>query len=228
MRLYNPVDACFSQMPDITAFLESQPEFPPVPPQDQWDFFTITSPEDERFTYLKYELRRRAYYEDPTFADKLPADWRIKYPQWPGKSYISIPEEVRRRAQPEQFNLHTIVRLPNGVFAPYTNIPTNVLLFDRSGPTQDVWYYEQQLLEGRKNYTKTQPLQFEEFSACLGWWKQRDENDRAWKISAAELLASGCNLDRKNPRGKEDITHLPPEQIAADIAPKGTTDRGNS
>ena len=101
MRLYNPVDACFSQMPDITAFLESQPEFPPVPPQDQWDFFTITSPEDERFTYLKYELRRRAYYEDPTFADKLPADWRIKYPQWPGKSYISIPEEVRRRAQPE-------------------------------------------------------------------------------------------------------------------------------
>ena len=55
----------------------------------------------------------------------------------------------------KEFNLHTIVRLPNGVFAPYTGIPTNLLFFDRSGPTQDVWYYEQPLPEGRKNYTKT-------------------------------------------------------------------------
>ena len=55
----------------------------------------------------------------------------------------------------KEFNLHTIVRLPNGVFAPYTSIPTNMLFFDRSGPTQEVWYYEQPLPEGRKNYTKT-------------------------------------------------------------------------
>ena len=72
----------------------------------------------------------------------------------------------------KEFNLHTIVRLPNGVFAPYTSIPTNLLFFDRSGPTQDVWYYEQPLPEGRKNYTKTQPIQFEEFAPCLAWWKQ--------------------------------------------------------
>ena len=64
----------------------------------------------------------------------------------------------------KEFNLHTIVRLPNGVFAPYTSIPTNLLFFDRSGPTKEVWYYEQPLPEGRKNYTKTQPLQFEEFA----------------------------------------------------------------
>jgi type I restriction enzyme M protein len=63
----------------------------------------------------------------------------------------------------KEFNLHTIVRLPTGVFAPYTSIPTNILFFDRSAPTKDVWYYEQPLPEGRKNYTKTQPLQFEEF-----------------------------------------------------------------
>ena len=68
------------------------------------------------------------------------------------------------------FNLHTIVRLPNGVFAPYTGIPTNLLFFDRSGPTKEVWYYEQPLPEGRKNYTKTQPIQFEEFADCLSWW----------------------------------------------------------
>ncbi len=64
----------------------------------------------------------------------------------------------------KEFNLHTIVRLPNGVFAPYTGIPTNILFFDRSGPTREVWYYEQPLPEGRKNYTKTAPIQFEEFA----------------------------------------------------------------
>jgi type I restriction enzyme M protein len=55
----------------------------------------------------------------------------------------------------KEFNLHTVVRLPNGVFAPYTGIATNLLFFDRSGPTKEVWYYEHPLPEGRKNYTKT-------------------------------------------------------------------------
>jgi type I restriction enzyme M protein len=120
----------------------------------------------------------------------------------------------------KEFNLHTIVRLPNGVFAPYTIIPTNILFFDRSSPTREVWYFEQPLPEGRKNYTKTTPIQFEEFAECLKWWDKRKESERAWKVSAAELIASGCNLDRKNPRAKEDITHLPPEQLAAGILEK--------
>jgi type I restriction enzyme M protein len=120
----------------------------------------------------------------------------------------------------KEFNLHTVVRLPNGVFAPYTSIPTNVLFFERSGPTQDVWYYEHPLPKGRKNYTKTQPLQFEEFAPLIAWWGQRAESERAWKVPAADILANGCNLDRKNPHAREDITHLPPEQIAADILQK--------
>jgi type I restriction enzyme M protein len=126
----------------------------------------------------------------------------------------------------KEFNLHTIVRLPNGVFAPYTSIPTNILFFDRSGPTKEVWYYEQPLPEGRKNYTKTAPIQFEEFAECIKWFGEagqasgRKENDYAWRVPAAELLANNCNLDRKNPRAKEDITHLPPEQLAADILKK--------
>ncbi len=120
----------------------------------------------------------------------------------------------------KEFNLHAIVRLPNGVFAPYTGIPTNILFFDRSGPTREVWYYEQPLPEGRKNYTKTAPIQFEEFAPLVAWWNKRVENDHAWKIPAAELLANGCNLDRKNPSAKEDITHLPPAQLAADILKK--------
>jgi type I restriction enzyme M protein len=120
----------------------------------------------------------------------------------------------------KEFNLHTIVRLPNGVFAPYTSIPTNLLFFDRSSATREVWYYEHPLPEGRKNYTKTAPLQFEEFAACQAWWTRREENERAWKVPAAELLASNCNLDRKNPRAKDDIAHLPPEQLAASILDK--------
>jgi type I restriction enzyme M protein len=126
----------------------------------------------------------------------------------------------------KEFNLHTIVRLPNGVFAPYTSIPTNILFFDRSGPTREVWYYEQPLPEGRKNYTKTAPIQFEEFAPLVAWWDQpgpgtkRKENEQAWKVPAAELQANGCNLDRKNPRAKEDITHLPPAQLAASILKK--------
>ena len=120
----------------------------------------------------------------------------------------------------KDFNLHTVVRLPNGVFAPYTSIPTNILFFDRSGPTKEVWYYEQPLPDGRKNYTKTQPLQFEEFKDCIAWWSKRKENDQAWKVSAKELLEANCNLDRKNPRGKIDFEHLPPEQLVDDILKK--------
>jgi type I restriction enzyme M protein len=120
----------------------------------------------------------------------------------------------------KDFNLHTIVRLPNGVFAPYTSIPTNLLFFDRSGPTKEVWYYEHPLPEGRKNYTKTQPLQFEEFTPCVEWWGNRQENDRAWKVPVEELLANNCNLDRKNPNGQVDLEHLPPEQLVDDILTK--------
>ncbi|MGH6796534.1 MAG: type I restriction-modification system subunit M [Methylocella sp.] len=120
----------------------------------------------------------------------------------------------------KEFNLHTVVRLPTGVFSPYTNIPTNILFFDRSGPTREVWYYEQPLPEGRKNYTKTLPIQFDEFAPLIAWWTSREELERAWTVPAAELLADGCNLDRKNPHAKEDITHLPPADIAASILAK--------
>lgn len=147
----------------------------------------------------------------------------------PGRAAVVVPngtlfgDGICARIKEEllkDFNLHTVLRLPNGVFAPYTSIPTNVLFFDRSGPTGDVWYFEHPLPEGRKNYTKTMPLQFDEFRDCMTWWKKREEDDRAWKVSARELLDGNCNLDRKNPRIKEDFEHLPPEQLADDILKK--------
>jgi type I restriction enzyme M protein len=100
------------------------------------------------------------------------------------------------------------------------------LFFDRNGPTKDVWYYEHPLPDGRKSYTKTQPVQFEEFAPLIQWWgragqaSKRKSNDHAWKVPAKELLASGCNLDRKNPCAKDDITHLPPAELAASILAK--------
>jgi type I restriction enzyme M protein len=147
----------------------------------------------------------------------------------PGRAAVVVPNGVLfgdgicgriKEELLKDFNLHTIVRLPNGVFAPYTGIPTNILFFDRSGPTREVWYYEHPLPNGRKNYTKTQPLQFEDLEPCIAWWNEREENDRAWKISATELIDGGFNLDRKNPRGKEDIAHLPPEELVESIMQK--------
>lgn len=129
----------------------------------------------------------------------------------------------------KEFNLHTIVRLPNGVFAPYTSIHTNLLFFDRPGPTKDIWYYELPLPEGRKNYSKTKPLQYEEFADCIRWFqlKRRKENDYAWRVPAADLLKyddSGtlvsCNLDIKNPKSADTLEHLPPEQLVHDMLAK--------
>ncbi len=126
-----------------------------------------------------------------------------------------IKEELLR-----EFNLHTVVRLPHGVFAPYTTIPTNLLFFDRSGPTKGVWFYEQPLPEGKKSYSKTSPLQFDEFTTCLNWWHAREENDRAWKIDSEELLSSGCNLDRRNPRSSPSVALLPPKELVKSILKK--------
>jgi len=96
----------------------------------------------------------------------------------------------------KHFNLHTIVRLPEGVFAPYTDIPANLLFFDRSGPTHDIWFYQIPPPEGCKKYTKTKPMEYAEFDACLAWWNNREENANAWKIPFAEQLADALTKAR--------------------------------
>lgn len=100
-----------------------------------------------------------------------------------------------------QYNLHTVVRMPEGVFSPYSDIPTNILFFERSRPTEHVWYYELPLPSGRKKYTKTQPIRYEEFAECQAWWNHRDtqKTQFAWRVDAAEIANSGYVLDIKNP-----------------------------
>ena len=154
---------------------------------------------------------------------------KLKRAPKPGRAAVVVPngvlfgDGIAARIKEEllrEFNLHTILRLPNGVFAPYTNIPTNILFFDRSGPSTDVWFYEHALPEGRRNYTKTAPLQLAELDECRAWWGKREETDRAWKTPAAELIEAGCNLDRRNPRGAQDVMMLPPETLAESIRTK--------
>jgi type I restriction enzyme M protein len=126
-----------------------------------------------------------------------------------------------------EFNLHTVVRLPNGVFAPYTSIPTNLLFFERTGPTGQIWFYEQPIREGLKNYTKTKPMQFDEFQELQDWWDSRTENELAWKVSVDEVLKvdeSGSiltvNLDQKNPYVVNDLEHKAPAELTESIAAK--------
>ncbi len=86
------------------------------------------------------------------------------------------------------FNLHTIVRLPDGVFAPYTDIPANLLFFEQGKPTETIWFYELPMPEGRKKYSKTKPIQNYEFEPLKEWWKNREENEQVWKVDFKTLL----------------------------------------
>lgn len=123
-------------------------------------------------------------------------------------------------------NLHTIVRLPNSVFAPYTGIKTNILFFEKGKPTKEVWYYEVPLPAGVKAFNKTRPMKLEHFTACMEWWgegkkqsvkakrKNRVENEQAWKVSIDDIVARNYNLDIKNPHVGEQVSHDPDELLA--------------
>jgi len=121
-------------------------------------------------------------------------------------------------------NLHTVVRLPNGVFNPYTGIRTNLLFFTKGNPTMDVWYYEHPYPPGAKSYNKGKPIRIEEFEPEKAWWNNRVENEHAWRVSIADIKAASYNLDLKNPHstdiGPGDIDHLLPEyeQRVAQVA----------
>lgn len=104
----------------------------------------------------------------------------------------------------EECNLHTIVRLPKNVFAPYTDIATNLLFFEKGKPTTEVWYYEHQKPQGTKHYSKTKPIRYEEFQAELDWWNNRVENAFAWKVSIETIKERNYNLDISNPNRKPE------------------------
>jgi type I restriction enzyme M protein len=117
----------------------------------------------------------------------------------------------------DECNLHTVARLPDGVFEPYTAIPSNLLFFDKTGRTKETWFYEIPPPEGRKKYTKTKPMRFEEFADCQAWWVDRTENERAWRVPIADLEDNGYNLDLRNPNRPDDLAHRPPTELLAEL-----------
>ena len=118
-------------------------------------------------------------------------------------------------------DLHTVVRLPNGVFNPYTGIKTNLLFFTKGRPTADVWFYEHPYPAGVKNYSKTRPMRVEEFAAEQAWWGSeadgfaaRQGSELAWKVSVDTIRERGWNLDIKNPHQGEQVNHDPEALLA--------------
>ena len=129
--------------------------------------------------------------------------------------------------------LHTIVRLPKGVFNPYTGIRSNLLFFTKGAPTKEVWYYEHPYPPGAKSYNKGRPIRIEEFEPEKKWWGKPDkcgaynrrvENEQAWHVTRDQIKAGNYNLDLKNPHnpdtGPGDVDHLLPEyeKLLAQIA----------
>jgi type I restriction enzyme M protein len=117
----------------------------------------------------------------------------------------------------EAFDLHTIVRLPKGVFSPYTSIATNILFFEKGGPTREVWFFEHPYPEGYKSYSRSKPLTIGEFDCEKSWWggesrEHRQTTEYAWKVSAAEIVTRNFNLDYKNPHEVE-VVHGDPEEL---------------
>lgn len=116
-----------------------------------------------------------------------------------------------------EFNLHTVIRMPHSVFAPYTSITTNILFFDKTGKTEETWFYRLDMPDGYKNFSKTKPMKWEHFAPAMEWWNNREEItidgfDKAKKYTAQELADRNYNIDLCGyPHEEEEI--LPPKEL---------------
>jgi len=131
-----------------------------------------------------------------------------------GRAAVVVPESVMsdtgiaariREELVHEFNLHTIVRLPKGVFEPYSDIQTNLLFFDRTANTCGIWFVEHQVPIARRNmrnpcYTQSAPLQFEELQPLLEWWNNRHINDQVWFVEIERVAEAGYSFDFRNPK----------------------------
>lgn len=116
-----------------------------------------------------------------------------------------------------EFNLHTIIRMPQSVFSPYTSITTNILFFDNNGPTKETWFYRVDMPADRKHFSKTKPMELEHFADAVSWWENRqeiiqDDAPKAQKFTAEEITNLGYNLDQCGYPHQEEII-LPPAEL---------------
>ncbi len=149
-----------------------------------------------------------------------------------GRCGIVVPEGVLFRGDAfalvkkellENFNLHTIVSLPSGVFANVTSSgqgpKTNLLFFDRTGPTKEIWYYEHVPPEGKK-YTKANPITDEDLKDCYEKWKKREISENSWIMPVEEVARRGYDLTAKNPNRREEFEYKSPEELVASVIEK--------
>ncbi|EHS7220371.1 N-6 DNA methylase [Staphylococcus pseudintermedius] len=145
-----------------------------------------------------------------------------------GKCAVIVPEgflfgtdnakvNIKRKLFNE-FNVHTILRLPHSIFAPYTSIHTNILFFDNTEPTNETWFYRVDMPEGYKNFSKTRPMQIEHFNETLEWWNDREEIDhngqpKAKKYLLQEIIDRNFDIDLCGFSEEEEIILEPLDLI---------------
>ena len=117
-----------------------------------------------------------------------------------------------------EFNLHTVIRMPGSVFAPYTSITTNILFFDKTNPTTETWFYRLDMPEGYKHFSKTKPMQAEHFQPAIEWWNNREEMiveefPKAKKYTVQEIEALNYNIDLCGYPHKEEEILAPQDLI---------------
>jgi type I restriction enzyme M protein len=118
-----------------------------------------------------------------------------------------VKQRVRQKLL-EDCNVHTIVRLPQSVFAPYATVNTNLIFFEKGKPTKEIWYYEHTLPDSVKAYSKTKPISIEEFDPIKKWWNKRKESEVAWKVPIQTIIDRNYDLDIKNPNKKvEEVVY---------------------
>lgn len=116
-----------------------------------------------------------------------------------------------------EFNLHTVIRMPHSVFAPYTSITTNILFFDKTRPTTETWFYRLDMPDGYKNFSKTKPMALNHFDSAMAWWDNRGEInidgfDKSKKYTVQEIAEKNYNIDLCGyPHEEEEI--LPPKEL---------------
>ena len=149
-----------------------------------------------------------------------------------GKCGIVLPEGVLFRGDAfaqvkkellENYNLYTVVSLPSGAFAIVTSSgqgpKTNLLFFDRTGPTKEIWYYELMPPEGKK-YTKANLIGDEDLKDCYGKWKRREISGNSWIVPVHEMIKRGYDLTAKNPNKKEELEYKPVGELVAGVVEK--------
>ena len=108
----------------------------------------------------------------------------------------------------ENFNVHTILSLPAGVFLPYSGVKTNVIYFDRTGATEDIWFYE---LVPPYKLTKNKPIQYEHFKEFLDFKKKRKEGENSWLVKVEDI--KDADISAKNPNAEQEAELLQPKEI---------------